>query len=112
MGINKKYAMQLQSNLSGSFLKNKLIQSSSLYVEAFLCGNQGEVVGEYPKTTDYWQGDEQKFIDSYNNGSGKTFIGPLQYDESTRTYSVQISVPVIDNGKTIGVLIVGLRNVK
>lgn len=111
-GKNNAFAMELQSNKIGVFLHEKIKANAALYVEAFLCDNQGAVVGEYPTTSDYWQGDEDKFIKSFNNGVGKLYIGPVEFDESTQTNSVQISVPVIDDGKTIGVLIVGLRNIK
>ncbi|OGR11485.1 MAG: hypothetical protein A2097_04355 [Desulfobacula sp. GWF2_41_7] len=114
-GINNDFALSLQENTAGCFLKDKLLANriaSDLYVESFLCDQNGAVVGEYPKTTDYWQGDEDKFIKSYNDGAGRLFIGPLIFDDSTRTYSVQISIPVKDGERTIGVLIVGLRNIK
>ncbi len=111
-GKQENFASELQENESGKFLKNKIRSNELLYTEAFLCDNQGAVVGEYPKTSDYWQGDEDKFIQCFNNGSGKTFTGPAAFDDSTKTISVQISVPVLDKGQTIGVLIVGLKNVK
>jgi hypothetical protein len=44
-------------------------------------------------------------------GSGKVFIDKLAFDESTQAYSVHISVPVKDNEKTIGVLVLGIRNI-
>ena len=104
-------ATALANNLVGRFLDEKINNNKFLYTEAFLCDNQGAVVGEYPKTSDYWQGDEDKFIQSYNNGKGRDYIGPLKFDESTQTYSVQVSVPVLHGGKTIGVLVVGLNNI-
>jgi len=105
------FAMSLQTNKAGKIL-TKSVNRNKVYVEAFLCDDQGAVVGEYPKTTDYWQGDEDKFKKSFNNGKGRIFVGKLEYDESTKTHAVQVSVPVLDNYKTIGVLIVGLRNIK
>lgn len=104
-------ATALANNPVGRFLNEKINNNNFLYTEAFLCDNQGAVVGEYPKTSDYWQGDEDKFIQSYNNGKGRDYIGPLKFDESTQAYSVQVSVPVLDGGKTIGVLVVGLNNI-
>lgn len=104
-------ATTLLTNPAGKFLNEKINKNDVLYTEAFLCDSKGAVVGEYPKTTDYWQGDEDKFIQSYNNGSGRDYIGALEFDESTQTYSVQVSVPVLDDGKTIGVLVVGLKNI-
>ncbi|MBU1341494.1 MAG: hypothetical protein KKE44_00905 [Proteobacteria bacterium] len=114
-GTNNDFALSLQTNSVGQFLQKKMQSNNmtaQLYVEAILCDRQGAVVGEYPKTTDYWQGDEDKFIKSYNGGDGHRFIGPLAFDDSTQTYSVQISIPVKDHKKTIGVLIVGLKNIK
>ncbi|MBA4368112.1 MAG: hypothetical protein C0403_10805 [Desulfobacterium sp.] len=106
------FAIGLQKNKAGDFLHTKMIENTILYAEMFLCDNQGAVVGEYPKTSDYWQGDEDKFIKCFNNGNGQVYIGPLEFDESSKTNSVQIALPVFDNGKTIGVLVVGLKNIK
>ncbi len=76
--------------------------------EVFLTDNQGANVAAYPPTSDYWQGDEEKWTASYNNGNGVVFIGPLEYDESTQKTQVQISAPVISNEETVGVLILGV----
>ena len=76
--------------------------------EVFLTDNQGANVAAYPPTSDYWQGDEEKWTASYNNGEGVVFIGPLELDESTQKTLVQISAPVISNDETIGVLVLGV----
>jgi len=111
-GKRNSFALKLQINRAGVYLRKKVLSGKSLYVEAFLCDKQGAVVGEYPKTTDYWQGDEKKFTECYRKGSGKVYISPLELDESTQSFSVKISVPVMDGTDTIGVLILGLRNIK
>jgi len=110
-GDAQKLVMAVQKNDAAIYLKTKTGNNKKLYVEAFLCDQQGAVVAEYPKTSDYWQGDEDKFIASFNHGVGQNHIGAVEFDESTQTYSVQISIPVMDEGKTIGVLIVGLKNI-
>ncbi|MDM8567871.1 PDC sensor domain-containing protein [Candidatus Halobeggiatoa sp. HSG11] len=97
----------LQTSLEGKFLKRKITNNESIYNEAFLTDNQGANVAAYPATSDYWQGDETKWSESFN--TGKVYIGPVEFDESTNTNAVQISVPVIDEGKTIGVLVFGVR---
>lgn len=99
----------LSSNIS-KFLRKKIRSNKLLYTEAFLCDRQGATVGAYPRTSDYWQGDEAKFTKCFS--SEEILIGPLEFDESTNSYSVQVSVPVKDSGETIGVLVVGLRNIK
>lgn len=100
---------RLMNNMAGKYLKRR-ITKSKLYAEAFLCDRQGAVVALYPRTTDYWQGDESKFSASFNDGQGQVHIDPLKFDESTQVYAVHVSVPVMFEGQTIGVLIVGLRN--
>ena len=111
-GEINNFAISLQKNKAGKLLYDQISQNSRLYVEAFLCDEKGAVVAEYPETTDYWQGDEEKFLKSYNSGKGQIYVGPLSFDDSTKTNSVQISIPVFDKKKTIGVLIVGLKNIK
>ncbi len=109
-GKKEDFALSLQENKSGRFLKKRVLDNR-LYTEAFLCDDQGVVVGEFPKTSDYWQGDEGKFLKSFNDGNGQIYIGPIEFDESSGEISVQISVPVLSEGETVGVLIVGLKNI-
>jgi len=57
-----------------------------------LCHGQfGRQCGHDDKTTDYWQGDEAKFIRSYNNGKGEVFVDDVKFDDSTQAYLVQVS---------------------
>lgn len=101
----------LNSNVS-RFLRKKVRSNKMLYTEAFLCDRQGSTLGAFPKTSDYYQGDEAKFTACYDKGNGKVFTGSLEFDESSAAHSVQISVPIADAGQCIGVLVMGLRNVK
>lgn len=84
------------------------VENNNAIDEVFLTDNQGANVAAYPPTSDYWQGDEEKWTASYNNGAGVVFIGPLEYDESTQKTQVQISAPVISNEQTVGVLVLGV----
>ncbi len=104
-----EFKTSLQTSDVGKLFKNKVDWPDSVYSEMFLTDNQGANVAAYPATSDYWQGDEEKWIASFNRGSGKVFIGPVELDESTGIRGVQISVPVLDGKKTIGVLIVGVK---
>ncbi len=97
----------LQENDAGRFLK-RMIGLNKSFNEAFVTDNQGANVAAFPATSDYWQGDEEKWTASFNDGTGQIFMGPLEYDESTKTYAVQISAPLYDRGTTIGVLVVGV----
>ena len=59
-GGKKELAVRLQKNRAGLFLQEKIKENKQSLTELFLCDSKGAVVGEYPKTTDYWQGDEKK----------------------------------------------------
>lgn len=84
------------------------VDNNSAIDEVFLTDNQGANVAAFPPTSDYWQGDEEKWTASYNNGNGVVFIGPLEFDESTQKNQVQISAPIISQDQTIGVLVLGV----
>ncbi len=103
------FKFSLQETKVGKFLRGIISLNESVYNEAFLTDNQGANVAAYPVTSDYWQGDETKWIASFNNGDGKVYIGSVEFDESTDVYAIQISVPVIDKNQTIGVLVMGIK---
>lgn len=101
------FKLSLQTSPAGRFLKQQ-VQRSTSFNEAFLTDNQGANVAAYPATSDYFQGDEEKWSECYNGAKGRIYIGALKRDESTNTVAAQVSAPVLDRGKTIGVLIVGV----
>lgn len=101
------FKRSLQENDAGRFLK-RVIGLNESFNEAFVTDNQGANVAAFPATSDYWQGDEEKWTASFNDGTGQVFLGPLEFDDSTKTYAVQISAPLYDRGATIGVLVVGV----
>ncbi|OHD14785.1 MAG: hypothetical protein A2086_13885 [Spirochaetes bacterium GWD1_27_9] len=102
---------EVLTNECGKFLKSKQDKSNNLYSEIFGMDFQGCVVGESNKTSDYWQGDEDKFSKSFNNGMGAIFVDQVKFDESSQTYSVQISLPIVDTKtkKVIGAITIGIN---
>jgi hypothetical protein len=87
----------------------ELQKSQPYFAEIFVMDNQGANVAMTDKTTDYWQGDESKFQKSFNKGAGAVFLDAVDFDESTQTYLVHISVPVRDGDKAIGVITFGIN---
>ncbi len=102
------FKKSLQEGKVGNFLMG-LVHKKNVFNEIFLTDNQGANVSAYPATSDYWQGDEDKWKKAFNYGDGKLYVGPAEFDESTGTNAVQFSVPVLDEDKTIGVLVVGVK---
>jgi hypothetical protein len=94
----------------GAYLRAKVEGRSLIYNEAIVTDAKGANVACFPASSDYWQGDEDKFVKAFNNGEGAVYVGPVQLDESTQTESAQIAVPVRNaKGQAIGVLIMGIR---
>lgn len=87
----------------------KLKKDFSFVDEAFVMDNQGANVCMLNKTSDYWQGDEGKFVKSYNDGKGNLFADEVKFDDSAQNYLVQISIPVMDGSKAIGAITVGIN---
>jgi hypothetical protein len=79
------------------------------FSETFVMDNVGALVCATERTSDYWQGDEEKWTHSYNGGAGAIFIDRPRFDESAKATIALISIPVMDNGKAIGAVTVGIR---
>ena len=98
---------EITGNPVAQYLRRR-VENNGAIDEVFLTDNQGANVAAFPPTSDYWQGDEEKWTASFNDGQGTVFIGPPEYDESTKTYAVQVSAPVFVEQETAGVLVVGV----
>jgi len=102
------FKQSLQNSPVGQYLKSKLLRNRGIYNEIILADNQGANVTAYPVSSDYWQGDEEKFEKAFD--SKAVYIGNVEFDKSTQLYAAQISAPVFDeNQQVIGVLIMGVK---
>lgn len=101
------FKRSLQENAAGRLLRGYVSGNDGLS-EAFIADAQGANVAVYPATSDYYQGDEEKWTKAFNGGDGRIYRGPIEKDESTGVIAVQLSAPVLDKGRTIGVLVVGV----
>ena len=99
---------ELMGNAVGMEIK-RFIQSTPAVVEAFVMDNKGANVGQNDLTSDYWQGDEAKWKNSYNNGKGGLDVGKEKFDVSANTTLQQISLPIIDGEKVVGAICIGLN---
>ena len=97
----------LMESECGRHLRNIKSKAPS-YSEIIVMDDQGANVAISDKTTDYWQGDEDKFTQSYNQGHGGLHISESKWDESSQATIVQVSVPVKDGSNVIGALTIGL----
>ncbi len=82
--------------------------SKNYYSEVFLADDRGALVAAYPLTSDYWQGDEEKWTTVVQKGR-PSYISAMTFDESSQSNIVQLSVPVMHETSVVGVLVVGIR---
>ena len=101
------FMKSLMSSECGKHLEG-IMNSADYFAEIFVMDNQGANVAMTGKTSDYWQGDEGKFKNSFAGGSGAVFVDQVEFDDSSQAYLVQISVPVMDGGKAIGAITFGI----
>jgi hypothetical protein len=101
------YMQALMESECGQHLR-QIQQSAPYYAEIFAMDNQGANVCMTDKTSDYWQGDEAKFTESYKGGTGAIHISDVKFDDSTQVYMVQVSVPVKDGDQVIGAITIGI----
>lgn len=85
--------------------------SGGLYTEIFVMDNLGLNVASSDVTSDYWQGDEAKWQETFLKEASSIHISEVELDESTQTYQSQVSLPVNDpeNGTPIGAITFGVN---
>lgn len=86
---------------------DKLEATKPYFFESILMDSLGANVSMTNKTSDYWQGDEPKFTNAFKVGG--VDVGKSKFDDSAKAYLIQVSVPVLDGGKPIGALCVGIN---
>lgn len=71
------------------------------FVELFVTDAKGLNIGQTNKTSDYYQADEDWWTGAYNNGSGRAYFGKIEYDESAKSESISLYVPIYGNQKVV-----------
>lgn len=112
-GVNSGSSSLIDSTMSNPlsmYLKGVKDQYSDLYTEIFVMDNKGVNVGQSDITSDYWQGDEGKWQNTYSKGVGAVDIGDLEEDESSGAFQSQLSTSIVDpaTGKVIGAVTIGI----
>ena len=120
-GLDMKWRAQVGSGdaplidaVTGSSLAERLRGAQEavggLFSEVFVMDARGLNVAASNVTSDYWQGDEAKFTESFGAGPGAIHMSEIEFDESTQTYQAQVSLPVLDpaSGEPIGAATFGV----
>ena len=99
------------SNPAAEFLRTKVEETGGAMTEAFIMDARGLNVAVSQPTSDYWQGDEAKFTETYGVGVSGVHIGDVEVDQSTQAVQGQVSITVVDpeTGEAVGALTVGVN---
>jgi hypothetical protein len=93
-----------------ALLRERADGTQGLVRELFVMDSRGLLVGTSRITSDYWQGDEDKWLSVFRRGE-PAHVGEIARDESTQTYLVHVSFPIAAAGSAqpIGAITVGLN---
>lgn len=101
----------IAENPTSSMLRDLVSASGGKVTEVILMDAQGLNVAVSDVTSDYWQGDEDKFTQTYAVGPAAVHVSEVEFDESSQTYQAQVSFTVTDpaTGQAIGAATIGLN---
>ena len=100
----------LGRELSG-YLQQIQGDSDGMITEIFVMDNRGLNVGQSAVTSDYMQGDEAKWQETFLVGPDAVFVDELEFDESTDAFQTQVSGTIVDpaTGEPVGAITVGVN---
>jgi hypothetical protein len=99
----------IMENDVSKVLKTISQSSQRLYSEIFVMDNRGLNVGQSGPTSDYWQGDEDKWKKTFLVGPDAVHISKIEYDESSKEFDFQLSFSIVDGSDVIGAVTFGVN---
>lgn len=84
--------------------------SNGIITEIIVMDNRGMNVAISDRTSDFFQGDEAKYQETFLKGSSAVHVSELEFDESTQKTQTQVSLTVTDpeTGQPIGAVTLGI----
>lgn len=91
-------------------LRDRRELSRGVITEIILMDKYGLNVAISDPTSDYYQGDEAKYIDTFLIGPAAVHVSEVEYDESTQKEQTQVSMTITDpeSGEPIGAVTFGV----
>jgi hypothetical protein len=74
-------------------------KSLGLYAEIFVMDKNGLNVGQSSVTSDFWQGDEDKFQKTYDVADDAMFVDAPEWDDEAKIWRNQVSFTLLDASK-------------
>lgn len=95
------------ANALSVHLAQVVADSGGQIAEIIVMGVKGCNISASSRTSDYWQGDEAKFQKTAGAKTDDWFVDRVDFDESTNTFSQQISKRLMIAGRAAGAITVG-----
>lgn len=91
-------------------LRDRRELSEGVITEIILMDKYGLNVAISDPTTDYYQGDEAKYQETYLLGPEAVHVSEVEFDESTQKEQTQVSLTIVDpeTGEPIGAVTFGV----
>lgn len=92
-------------------LRDRRERSGGVITEIIVMDRYGLNVAISDPTSDYFQGDEAKYQETFLLGPGAVHVSEIGFDESTRQIQTQVSLTVVDpeTGEPIGAVTFGIN---
>lgn len=104
------YSIDLVDQELSAHLREIKKQSQDTITEIIVTDARGLNVAISDMTSDYWQGDEEKFTEVFSQPANTVHFGDINYDESTKRFQLHLSVPLYTEAKfePLGVMVFGV----
>lgn len=102
---------RLLSTAPSQWLAEQQVGSGGLVTEVFVMDNKGLNVAQSAATSDYWQGDEAKWKETFLKAAEHPHISEVEFDDSTGSYQSQVSMAIRDpqTNEVIGAITFGMN---
>ena len=87
------------TNPLSSYLTQIQVRSGGLFAEIFVMDSVGLNVGQSSITSDFWQGDEAKFQNTFPNGPDAVFIDEAEYNEGSDSWRTQLNMTMSNSDR-------------
>lgn len=97
-------------NPTSDFLRQRIATAGGTIAEIFVMDARGLNVAAAEATSDYWQGDEVKFTETFPKGPNALHFGEVELDGSSGEVQAQVSMSIVDSaGAVVGAMTVGIN---
>lgn len=104
------YSIDMVNQELSAHLREIKKQSQDMITEIIITDARGLNFAISDMTSDYWQGDEEKFTEVFSKPATTMHFGEINYDESSKRFQLHLSVPLYTEEKfePLGVMVFGV----